>query len=200
MNGTWVRGHYARGAGGYTGPEPIPGPDDPDLYDDIGELEPDEPADSRVPGGPAEPAPPERTGPVPPDEPPAHGGRDWTRQSPAGRPKAPRVTQVIRKDIDAKISLALTISGSVWAARDPLCGGTFMEQRPEISGALTEIVCQSSDLMAWFSGSGGQFMLWLNLAAAVWPVATAVMAHHVYHSVVIDEDGATEPDITRYAA
>jgi hypothetical protein len=110
------------------------------------------------------------------------------------------VTQVTRRDIDAKISLGLTISGSVWAARDPLCGGTFMEQRGEISGALTEIVCQSADLIAWFSGSGGQFMLWLNLAAACWPVATAVMAHHVYHSVTMEPDGSVEQDMARYAA
>jgi hypothetical protein len=201
VKANWVRGHSARGEGRYAGPEPIPSPDDP-FYDDIGELVPDEPATPHPPGDDAAPSPgapplPDE-GPVP-DEPPAHGGRDWAKRR-TERPKAPRVTQVTRRDIDAKISLGLTISGSVWAARDPLCGGTFMEQRAEISGALTEIVCQSSDLIAWFSGSGGQFMLWLNLAAAVWPVATAVMAHHIYHSVIVDEDGAVEPDVARYAA
>jgi hypothetical protein len=200
VKANWVRGHSARGEGGYEGPEPIPSPDDP-FYDDIGELVPDEPATG--PGGTAAPSPgapplPDE-GPVLPDEPPAHGDRDWAKARKPDRPRAPRVTQVTRRDIDAKISLGLTISGSVWAARDPLCGGTFMEQRGEISGALTEIVCQSADLIAWFSGSGGQFMLWLNLAAAVWPVATAVMAHHVYHSVDVAEDGSVE-DMARYAA
>jgi hypothetical protein len=201
----WVRGHSARGVNGYTGPEPIPGPDDPDLYDDIGVLVPDDAEPTQTPGAaqPAEGTAPATAGagPVTPDEPPAHGRRDWIRQPRPDRPRAPRVTQVTRKDIDAKIGLALTISGSVWAARDPLCGGTFMEQRGEISGALTEIVCQSADLIAWFSGSGGQFMLWLNLAAACWPVGTAIMAHHVYHTVVMDEDGAVDQaDAARYAA
>src|SRR5258707_10944489 len=182
----WARGHSRRGEGGYTvtgtssytgrkvtvraGPEPIPGPDDPELYDDVGVLVPDDAGLPDAPGDaePAEPSPSRDAGPVTPDPPPAPGTRDWQRlPRPHRRPRpAARVTQVTRKDIDAKISLALTITGSVWAARDPLCGGTFMEQRPEISGALTEIVCQSPDLIAWVSGAAGQVLLWLNLAAA----------------------------------
>jgi hypothetical protein len=199
VKANWVRGHAARGEGGFEGPEPIPSPGDP-FYDDIGELVPDD-APGLSSGHDAQPAagPSSEAGPVLPDEPPAHADRDWAKTRKPDRPRAPRVTQVTRRDIDAKISLGLTISGSVWAARDPLCGGTFMEQRGEISGALTEIVCQSADLIAWFSGSGGQFMLWLNLAAAVWPVATSVMAHHVYHSMDVGEDGSVE-DMARYAA
>src|SRR5260370_14562081 len=78
----WARGHSRRGEGGYTvtgtssytgrkvtvraGPEPIPGPDDPELYDDVWVLGPDDP---RLPGAPrhaqpAEPSPSSDAGPL----------------------------------------------------------------------------------------------------------------------------------------
>ncbi len=199
-----------RGEGGYKapktpkprkGPEPIPGPDDPELYDDIGELVPDDAAPTPIAPGAAAPADTARAtsdaGPAAPDPPPAHGGRDWHRSPKAARGKAPRVTATIRTDIDAKISFALEIPGRIWQARDPVCGTMFVQQRPDISGALTEIVCQSPDLIAWFTGAGGQFMLWMNLAAACWPIATVVMAHHVYHTVELAEG---EPAAQNYAA
>jgi hypothetical protein len=140
------------------------------------------------------------------DEPPAHARQERKRRerdrSDRARPKAPpRVTAAIRGDIESKISFALEIPGRVWQARDPVCGTVFVEQRPEIAGALTEIVCQSPDLIAWFSGQGGQFMLWLNLAAACWPVATVALAHHVYHSIEAERPtDYQQPDYSRYAA
>lgn len=202
VNNKWAKGHAARGEGGYR-PEPFPPPDDPFWEmdagsEDFGEINPDDPDPEPEPELP----PVREPGPVLPDPEPLHGKRDWRRQSgPKAAPKKPtRVTAGIRNDIDAKISFALEIPGRVWQARDPLCGGTFVQQRPEISAALTEIVCQSPDLIAWFAGGGGQFMLWLNLAAACWPVATVAMAHHVYHSVEIGDGDQAEPDVTRYAA
>jgi hypothetical protein len=202
----WVRGHSARGAGRYSGPQPIPGPDDPDLYDDIGELVPDDADSDATPTAPGAARPAEavippmgQAGPVPPDRPPLHGTRDWRRTPRQAKARPVKLTASVHADINAKISFALEIPGRVWQARDPVCGGTFVQQRGEISVALTEIVCQSADLVAWFSGSGGQFMLWLNLAAACWPVATVIMAHHVYHSLEAGEADA-EPDMTRYAA
>jgi hypothetical protein len=214
VTGKWARGHFRRGEGGYQGRDgvqAIPAPDDPwweldggGPHDDIGIIEPDaapeSPPPADLPGGGDETGPGYEPGPVLEDPPPAHGNkREWRKTSPkAGAPRKPaKVTASVRTDIDAKISFALMIPGQIWAARDPVCGGTFVQQRPEISAALTEIVCQSPDLIAWFSGSGGQFMLWLNLAAAAWPVATAAMAHHVYHSI---ETGEPQADTTRYAA
>jgi hypothetical protein len=137
-----------------------------------------------------------------PDEPPAHAGRDWqqetrTRAKPG---KPPRITVGVRNDITAKLSFALEIPGRIWQARDPVCGTVFIDQRPEIAGALTNIVVDSPDLVAFFTGPGGKFMKYLELAAAAWPVVTVVMAHHVYHSI---EDGSQEagPEIYRqYAA
>ncbi len=206
----WARGHSARGVARYaatpeSGPQPMPGPDDPVWDDDtvdVGELVPDDAEPVPIAPGVAEPAPepPRETGPAAPDPPPAHGKREWRKaaREPGPRPKMTRITAAVRTDIDAKISFALEVPGRVWQAKDPLCGGMFVQQRPDISAALTEIVCQSPDLVAWFAGTGGQFMLWMNLAAAMWPVATVVMGHHVYHTMELGE--APQPGQEHYAA
>jgi len=122
---------------------------------------------------------------APRDEPPAHSRREWRRAAPvpASRPRSIRVTAGIRADINAKISLPLEIAGRIFEARDPFCGGAFVAQRPEIADALTEIVCDSADLVAFFTGPAGGFMRYMNLAAALWPVLEVAAAHHVYHTI-----------------
>ena len=173
--------------------------------EDLGEIFiPDE--DDTPPPPPSRPrAPAEPVAPVPPDgEGPGHTRKDWRK--PVGRPKGStnkpgRITNTIRADINAKISMPLTIAGGIWAARDPLCGGRFLEQREPIADALTDIVCDSADLVAFFTGPGGAFMKYLNLGAAVWPVAEMVAAHHVYHTVALEgpQEAAGAPE-GRYAA
>ena len=201
--GTWKRGHSARGRAGAARLSALPSPaelDDlpPEDFEGIIDLgdEPPPPA-----GPPRAPAP---DGPAPEpgdDEPPGHAKRDWQRpRSRSQKGKPPRLTVAVRSDIEAKLSFALEIPARIWQARDPVCGGVFVEQRPEIAGALTEIVCQSPDLIAWFSGGGGQFMLWLNVMAALWPVVTVVMAHHVYHSIEAAPEAPGQADYRQYAA
>jgi hypothetical protein len=182
------------------------------VLEDVGTIDVDDTGPARaVSGGSSGPVTdetPTSSGPEGPDEPPAHA-REPRRRRSRQRDDAPRkparVTQAIRGDIESKISFALEIPGRVWQARDPVCGSVFIEQRPEMAAALTEIVCGSPDLVAWFTGTGGQFMLWLNLAAACWPVATMVMAHHVYHSIEVEQapvdyQQPPAPDYSRYAA
>jgi hypothetical protein len=191
----------------------LPGPDDDlpdDAYDDLGFIEP-EPEPDR--GGPADApqgprryeAVPDDPGPVTADPGPAHAAREWRRAAkeapPRGKAAPRRVTATVRGDISAKISLVLEVPGRVWQARDPLCGGVFVEQRPEIADALTQIVCGSPDLVAWFAGGGGQFMLWLNLMMACAPVVTVAMAHHVYRTAGEDQEDMTQPGYQQgYAA
>ncbi len=178
----------------------LPGPDEFD-YDDLGDVTVDDDdaarapqPDAAPPRGPsryiAEPEAPEGSQP-PPDAPPGHSRKGWARAKgesrarPAAAPsrKPARITVGVKSDINAKVSLVLEVLARSWAARDPLCGGVAVEQRPDIADAFTEIVCGSPDLVAWFTGSGGQFMLWLNLVMACAPVGQVLMAHHVYHTV-----------------
>ena len=204
VNNKWVRGHAARGEGGYTtpasGPRSLPGPDDPVWADadidawasdtiDVGELVPDDAITDTAPGAaqPADAPPSHEAGPAAPDPPPAHGKRQWRKQERSFTPPKPgRVTATVRNDVQAKVSILLGVPGSVWQARDPLCGGEFMAGLPQTSAAFTAWICQSSDLLAWFTGPGGNFMLILDILAALMPTASLVMAHHVYHSVEID--------------
>lgn len=200
--GKWKRGHSGRGEGGGTQLRPLPPPDDPQWAEDVGiiDVEASTPhGDDSLSGGPARPAPAGPPPEPPADEPPAHARRDWHAKAPKAKVKAPRITAGIRNDIDAKISFALEIPGRIWAARDPLCGGVFIEQRPDISRSLADIVCRSPQLVEWFTGAGGGFIMFLDLGAALFPVLQAVMAHHVYHSIE-GEQVPNPSDLGRYAA
>jgi len=167
-------------------------------FDDLGMIidVPDMPDPDAPPSAPRSPfleqgragAPPPPSGEVPvPDEPPAHARK--RRRTPkiteteSKQAKRPRVSVSIRADINAKVSVPLEVGGTIWAARDPLCGGAFLAQRPAVADALTDIICDSPDLVAWFTGPASRFMLYLNLAGALWPVVEMISAHHVYHSV-----------------
>lgn len=193
-------------AHGGTGPRLLPGPDDdlPPLEDfgmvdvDVPPLERETPPSGPPPSGGPDPEPPEPGD----DEPPAHMRRDWQDAPKRGskvKPKPPRITQTIRADIQAKISFGLEIPGRIWQARDPVCGSVFIEQRAEIAESFTDIVVDSPDLVMFFTGPGGNFMKGLKVLAAVWPVVTCAMAHHVYHSIEAAEPPA-EPDYQQYAA
>lgn len=168
VNNKWVRGHAARGEGGYqgdTGVQPVPPPDDPwweldsgGPHEDPGVLEPDA---AETPGAAQpQPAPVAPGGPgfqPGPDPPPAHGRKQWRRETKDAAPRAAppvRVTAGVRKDVTAKLSILLGVPGSVWQARDPLCGGTFMEELPGISAAFANFVCESRTCLTGLPGRG----------------------------------------------
>jgi hypothetical protein len=213
VGGKWKRGHSTRGEGGFT-VRRLPSPDEADAMTDddfdafdLGPVMP-EPGPEPAPGGvsrepPVEDITPDGTDDLS-DAPAAHGRRDWARPSRGGKTRRTvKVNAAVRKDIGAKVGLMLEIPGRVWQARDPVCGTAFVDARPGISDALAEIVCQSADLVEWFTGPGGSFMLWLNLAAACWPVVTVILAHHVLRQDLEAMQDATtppQPDLSRYAA
>lgn len=193
--GTWARGHARRGRADAV--EPL---SDEEIeaaagWADLGEItipdEPDGVPDSGSAPGPrssgAEPPEPDR------DEPPAHASKE-RRKAAKGRGRADlkpvRITAALHADINAKISMPLEIGGQIWAARDRLCGGVFLQQRPAIADSLTAIVLDSPDLIAFFTGPGGKFMRYLEVAAAVWPVLEVAAAHHVWHTMELAPDAA----------
>jgi len=198
----WKRGHASRGVGGYRRDEdpgqvlPSPG-EDGGLADgddvDLGDIDPEDIPDEPIPvdrGLPldlseviADPAP----GKVGKTSAPRRGGRP-----------AVKATKATRDDIEGKLGLMLEIPGRIWEARDPLCGGAFVAQAPAIRAAALELILLSPDLVAWFTGVGGGFMLWLNLLMACQPVAVMVWAHHIAHSVELPEGAA--PGARQYAA
>ena len=195
VKGTWAKGHWAKAQKANREAEPLPAPDDDLGADEI-------PAELQAEIDALEAADREQ------DEPPPE---ELTPDRPAGRLREPRrttttsgrrirVTATIRKDIEAKIRFVLVPAGQIWAARDPICGGTFAHQEPLVSESLAEIVCDSPDLVAWFTGPAGGFMKYFKLAAALQPVGMAVWAHHVTHAVAMPEDAQQPPQHPAYAA
>jgi hypothetical protein len=209
-SGQWRRGHHSRGEDGYDQarhgapgtplPPPPPGGDG-DLDDDglIPVIDPPVPADpagahtgpllSSVPddyrGRHADEDP---AAGLPADPPPAA-----PRDIPAPRGKHARVNAGVRRDIEAKVGILLEVPARVWEARDPWCGGTFVAQLPATRAAFTDLVCESPDMVAWFTGVGGGFMKLLNLLVALQPVGTMMYAHHIAHAVGQDEAGHDHP-------
>jgi hypothetical protein len=125
-----------------------------------------------------------------------------------GDPDRParRVSQTVRKDIRGKIAMLLVMVGGGLAARDPHCGGAVLDaiadhDTPEgpqdgIATALADLVCDSPDMVKWFTSSG-RYLKWFNLALAIQPVVQMGFAHHVSHSVSDEDQG---DDWGRYAA
>ena len=98
--------------------------------------------------------------------------------------KAPaiKVTAGVRRDVEGKLAFAFALSGQMWAMADPVCGAVFLNQTPEIAKKLTPIVCQSPDVVKWLTKSSN-FVLWVDLFMACWPVVQIVFAHHVAKSI-----------------
>lgn len=115
-----------------------------------------------------------------------------------------RVTQTIRKDIRGKVAMLLTVAGATWSSRDATCGNALIESIPDseqderigVATALTDLICDSPDVVKWFTTSG-RYMKWLTLAMAVQPVLTTVFHHHVTHAITDDE---STPDWSGYGA
>lgn len=128
---------------------------------------------------------------------------DKTADKPDGR----RVTVATRKDIRGKVTMLLAIAGVTWSARDPQCGGALLACAPDretpdgvavgIATAITDLICDSPDLVKFFTSSG-RYMKWLTLAMSVQPVLQMVFGHHVSHTVA--DDVESEQDWSQYGA
>lgn len=100
----------------------------------------------------------------------------------------PVVTKKVAADIQGKVAFLLSMPASMLATVDPICFPVLLEQTPEISAKLTPIICQSPDMVKFFTKGSG-FILWLNLAVSVWPVIQVIIAHHITQSVGMGHDG-----------
>ena len=105
----------------------------------------------------------------------------------------------VRKDIRAKVAFAGKLIATGWEVSDPICGGAFQEDVPGLADAFTDIICDSPDLVAWFT-SGGNYMKWLSLGAALERTGVAVWRHHVTHSVGAEHESGPRFDPQQYPA
>jgi hypothetical protein len=121
--------------------------------------------------------------------------------------KAAKVSDAVRKDIRGKTALALSMAAASFSVRDPVCGPVAVEIVPDTADALADIFCESPDLVAWFTATGGGYMLWIKLAVAVQPLLTVAWRHHIARSAGTEGggpggwDGETvPPDMSHYHA
>lgn len=118
------------------------------------------------------------------------------KDRPEDKPKATlKITAALKRDVEGKLAFAMGLGGQVWIMADPVCGSVFMEQTPEIAKRLTPIVCQSPDVVKWLTKSGN-YVMWLELFMAMWPVLTMVFAHHIAKTVMLAPESANGHNAT----
>jgi hypothetical protein len=127
-----------------------------------------------------------------PDDPPAKHQTSKTR---AVRGSV-RITAKVRKDVEGKVAFFLSMLTMGVQLRDPYCGRVLDEQSLKIAEKATPIICQSPQLVEWFTKAGG-YMLWMDLALAVQPVAWMAVQHHLMHTVGdVKEGDGSEPVVS----
>jgi hypothetical protein len=99
-----------------------------------------------------------------------------------------KVTRAVRDDITGKLAFWLSIPAEPWMRVDPYCGGAYADQIDQIALKAAPLICQSPDLVRWFSKSS-TFIMWTELGIACRPVVEAVIAHHVTKRIALDSEG-----------
>lgn len=124
-----------------------------------------------------------------------------------GSADAPKkVTAAVKKDIRAKLAFGLALAPTPLYRLDQVCVEAFVSCIPDrtaesgepvlgLASALTEIICDSPELVKFFS-AGGRYMKLLQLMMALQPFGQVLMQHHITHSIK-DEDQEPE-DWTAY--
>jgi hypothetical protein len=97
----------------------------------------------------------------------------------ASRERRPKVTDAVHKDIRGKVTLMLMMPAAMFARRDEVCGPVLMDQVPDLATAITDLLIDSPDVVAFFTSAGGQYMKWVQLGIALEPVAAIAWQHHV---------------------
>ena len=96
------------------------------------------------------------------------------------RERRPKVAEAVRKDIRGKTALGLSMLAAALASRVEECGPVAIEIVPDTADALADIFCDSPEVVAFFTTTGGGYMRWIKLAAAVQPLATVAVRHHLF--------------------
>lgn len=107
-----------------------------------------------------------------------------------GGSRGARVTVAVKKDVTAKVAFMLGLPAGMWKMADEHCGTVAVESVPGVAETLGEIICDSPDLVKWFT-SGGNYVRYLELVTRLQALAVAVYQHHIAHS--IPEAGAHDP-------
>jgi len=120
-------------------------------------------------------------------------GQRQRKTKPAADQPPVKITKAVQADITGKLAFWLSIPAEPWVRVDPYCGGAYVDQVDEIALKMAPLVCQSPDLVRWFSKSS-TFIMWTELGIAVRPVVEAIIAHHVTKRIMLDKNGEVVKD------
>lgn len=110
------------------------------------------------------------------------------------------VTKQVANDIQGKLAFLLSMPSAMLMPLDPICFGALQDRIPAMSASLTPLICQSPDMVKFFTKESG-FILWLSFLATAWPVIQTVIAHHLTKSITLDDKGNVKKvDHSQYAA
>lgn len=101
------------------------------------------------------------------------------------------VPQQVRDDIAGFAGLVGAPVLAMLQAADPYCGTALAQAFEPIIDATLPLMCRSERIVAYFTGDKSDWLLWGKLAMALAPVARAIYAHHIAHSVEVVRDPAT---------
>lgn len=130
---------------------------------------------------------------LPPDPPAAR------RTAKTPRKAAAKPTRAVQNQVADALTMMITLPAGILAFRDPVCGTAVLDQADEVVAKLVPIVCRNPAMLRWFTEGAG-YMDFFALATALFPIARTVWAHHVTHSIGLDEEEEGEQDFNRYTA
>jgi hypothetical protein len=108
------------------------------------------------------------------------------KDQPAFKPKSNvKITAAIRRDVTGKVAFGLALTGQMWSLADPICGMAFLDNADNIATKLTPVICQSPEMVKWLTKTGN-FVLYVDLFMACWPVIQIIFAHHIAKSITAD--------------
>jgi hypothetical protein len=111
------------------------------------------------------------------------------RARPESRRPAPvKITKTVSDDITGKLALLLSVPAATWEAVDPYCGGALADNLDPVVRAAVPLICLSQEAVRWFQKTS-TFMLVVELALALRPVAEAAWHHHIAGDVLVLDDG-----------
>ena len=110
----------------------------------------------------------------------------------------PKTEKEALEDAAAVLGLGELFLLAPLARVDPYCAGALADNYANVVDKSLPLIARSPRLLRWLSAAGGG-KDWIMFAAALKPVATAVVAHHVTKTVHLDGD---EPgvDVSQYPA
>lgn len=110
-----------------------------------------------------------------------------------------RVTARVKKEMQDSLEAYLAFGAGMWAMSDPLCGGRLVDQASDIAEKMVPILARNQTAIRYFRSSSS-FKDTMDLILALWPVAQMIGKHHLFHTVVTQEQEQTAVDYNSFVA